>query len=110
MAELKKKGEPESILIVKEYPLFNEIDNAFNNINTQFQEITFEYNGILNDAQENTLFDFLNNPSFDSKMIENLNSLNTLENKLNTALRLEDKLTKSVSNKIRYNLSQQKKV
>ncbi|MBQ8424565.1 MAG: hypothetical protein IJX17_00915 [Clostridia bacterium] len=104
MAELKKKGEPESVLIVKEYPLFNEVDNVLNNINTQFQEITFEYNGILSDAQENTLFDFLNNPSFDSKMMENLNSLNNIENKLNTALRLEDKLTKGVSNKIRYNL------
>lgn len=104
MEDKKKKKELNIVLEESDYPLFDEVDKIFNNIKAQFQEVTFENTFILTDAQEDKMFNFLSNPSFDSDMKENLKNLNAIQGKINTALIAENKVSVEVSNRLRHNL------
>jgi len=88
----------------KIYPLFSEVDVTIKDINRQFEKVNFDVKGVLSSDQEKTLLDFLNNPNFDFKMQTNINNLNGLESKLNTALISKSMLSEEVRNRINLNI------
>lgn len=88
------------------YPLFDEVESKFIEINSQFQDLNFETGIILNENQEKSLMEFFNRSDFDYKMQNNVNSLSGLEQKLNVILTKKNLSGSSLSNKIIYNLNE----